>query len=914
MPSASDRQLLRAWRGLGDLLIILLQIDEISNSRPIIRQHWNSYMRALTTAHHNPTRFGYTSDELRSLIASVAGIEEYIMAGNALRNCYEKSYGALDDDATFASRMYDTIIEMTNLYEEQSDAMLDEAITHVELADEWQDELRMEIRKPEPRDAATSLKMADLVLKGSRIADTMCRLLKTVLNSHNGPLQMSKRTAYSVFKIIETIKAISQNFSIHWRSLLESCQMACQQWRCHSLNLLDKAKSHLSDSSDTERLAALQIAIDSLLSTCIFYFCIFNMYSGLSASRNRLSVCGVALEVAQYKKIMRGTDTIQLDGLLNRLETLCRPRDLVDRVTNCSFLFFHRDLIDIYWDTLADRMPSTEYIGYFMFALSDCIFFVTRSQYDNHFAAGTILQDHIYESIKKGFLIPLCGAIENDLRVLTHKHLEVDERDKTPKEKADFYRHILRKPEIRLKDYIINIKDFVTRYLEKTFYNLTAVALHDYHAYSKMAVLAEQRWELFAVIKYYRFKNNSQIFIEKQSPNRSLRVLTADHMANSLQTHGMGVLNTSVNITYQLLRKKFAIFNQFLANEHIHAQLQKDIRYFDENRENLRKMFPVKRAEKFNRAVSKLGVLDSDETYMDKFRSLITQIGNALGFVRSLVSGAASVVNQMKEYDVLEGEPFTSNLSQGMNIVYKICVLVDTESTESPITTVCHLLDELRSQTKRNRNYIKMLIDVFRDGFKNHERFAHLTLFYMIIPALTMNYVDHMLTCRDRLKKRTQHNVEMTFTDDGFVLDKFLSYILLTNVLFFFEEFILGLAYLVTVLDVWPQFSALNWFRSMSKIKDKFCGTQIRLYSIFIIRKYEADLAQLNEEMKSTKDSRGAHLKSARLQANEKVFMDVMKKLRKEQLSLTNEVQEYKLLSFTFQSARVFFSVDEDAE
>ncbi|PIO54176.1 hypothetical protein TELCIR_24467, partial [Teladorsagia circumcincta] len=44
---------------------------------------------------------------------------------------------------------------------------------------------------------------------------------------------------------------------------------------------------------------------------------------------------------------------------------------------------------------------------------------------------------------------------------------------------------------------------------------------------------------------------NQQLFIEKMSLNRTLRVLTAEHMADSMRTHGLGVLNTSVNITYQ---------------------------------------------------------------------------------------------------------------------------------------------------------------------------------------------------------------------------------------------------------------------------------------------------------------------------------------------------------------------------
>ncbi|KHJ83504.1 hypothetical protein OESDEN_16797 [Oesophagostomum dentatum] len=146
-----------------------------------------------------------------------------------------------------------------------------------------------------------------------------------------------------------------------------------------------------------------------------------------------------------------------------------------------------------------------------------------------------------------------------------------------------------------------------------------------------------------------------------------------------------------------------------------------------------------------------------------------------------------------------------------------------------------------------------MLVEVFRRAFLDDSKYAHLLDFYVAVPALTVNYVEHMLVCRDRLKKRAQHNKETTFTDDGFIM---------------------GLAYILTVLNLWPQFSSLNWFRSITK-------------------KCTADYESLTEEMKSSKDPRNVHLKAARLQAFER---------------------EFKLLSYTFQSARVFFSIDEDDE
>ncbi|KAJ1356955.1 hypothetical protein KIN20_014945 [Parelaphostrongylus tenuis] len=546
----------------------------------------------------------------------------------------------------------------------------------------------------------------------------------------------------------------------------------------------------------------------------------------------------------------------QLDALISRLETFCKMDAIIERVSDCSFLVFHRDLTVIYWDTALSRLPTRQDITHFTMAMSDCIRYVEKSGRSKQLER---FREEMVQSIEK---------LRFDLRVLSHQDLIDDERGKPSQEVLDFYKRMLCNPDIRLHGVNLSHPIF-----KRCFYELTALSLHDRHAYAKMSMLAEQRYGLDIIdgalpnystgmsmdvvqvmrsLKQFvadfnyclhqeRFLHTvsiqlSSFFIEKTSPNRTLRVLTADHMADSMRTHGLGVLNTGVNLTYQLLRSKFTVFNQFLKDEHIHAQLQKDIRYFRENMDSLNKMFPPKRAELFNRALSQLTTQQNECTYMDKFRILITQMGNALGFVRSMSSAAAAVASQMKAYDTVVED-----------------IGPPDPNDDSPIRITMELLRELREHASKTRSFIKMLVEVFRSAFLDESRFGHLLDFYVAVPALTVNYVEHMLMCRDRLKKRTQHDKELTFTDDGFTM---------------------GLAYILTILKLWPQFTALNWFRSVNK-------------------KCAADKEVLNEEMKTSKDPRSANLRATRLQAYER---------------------EFKLLSFTFQSSRVFFSVDDDEE
>ena len=85
----------------------------------------------------------------------------------------------------------------------------------------------------------------------------------------------------------------------------------------------------------------------------------------------------------------------------------------------------------------------------------------------------------------------------------------------------------------------------------------------------------------------YLYNLNNQIFVERSSNNKHLNTINIRHIANSIRTHGIGIMNTTVNYTYQYLRKQFLIFSQFLFDEHIKGKLIRDISFYKENKVQL---------------------------------------------------------------------------------------------------------------------------------------------------------------------------------------------------------------------------------------------------------------------------------------------------------------------------------------
>eukprot|EP00795_Rhopilema_esculentum_P002021 gene2021-17582_t len=443
---------------------------------------------------------------------------------------------------------------------------------------------------------------------------------------------------------------------------------------------------------------------------------------------------------------------------------------------------------------------------------------------------------------------------------------------------------------VRFFDRFINIKVYVTHYLDKTFYNLTTVALHDWKTYGEMRNLCVQKYGLtmtevhlpsqtleqgldvleimrniHVFVAKYAYNLNNQIFVERASNNKHLNTINIRHIANSIRTHGTGIMNTTVNFTYQFLRKKFYIFSQFLYDEHIKARLLK---------------YPFERAENFNRGIRKLGVVDG-QSYLDQFRLLVTQIVDALEFHDKGVGG---VPRQMCEKcatlqsEVARGEgkeeadkvPVQSNyvaVPEPLHSDVKAFVpdLEDIVSFEE-LTTEAKLGDETTDASKKvdgalsdltknfaeGTEYFKMLVGVFASQFRDSKN-MHLKNFYIILPPLILNFVEHSMNSKEKMNKKNK--VGAGFTDDGFVM---------------------GIAYILKLLDQYSEFDALHWFHS---VNDKY-----------------------NKEKQNT-------VTKAREGKDEKLQQATNLTLRR----LNDYQREFELVYYSLSSARIFFRADRTA-
>lgn len=123
--------------------------------------------------------------------------------------------------------------------------------------------------------------------------------------------------------------------------------------------------------------------------------------------------------------------------------------------------------------------------------------------------------------------------------------------------------------------------------------------------------------------------------------------------------------------------------------------------------------------------------------------------------------------------------------------------------------------------------------------------------FFIIVPALTINFIEFILTSKDKLNKKNKEGA--LFTDDGFAM---------------------GLIYVLKLLDQISEFNSLNWYKSI-KLKIRNDREKIAVQR----QKMEA-----NE--KDEKLSQTLVLSEKRLNAFQ---------------------QEFELLFYNLSSAKIFF-------
>lgn len=438
----------------------------------------------------------------------------------------------------------------------------------------------------------------------------------------------------------------------------------------------------------------------------------------------------------------------------------------------------------------------------------------------------------------------VCSELENDLRLHIHtktlSHLQ-NENPRTDNLRP--LRPFLDMAPLKFLGIVLDVKATVSHYLDHVFYSLTTLALHDWRTYSDMKALAADKFGLVLLdsflpmgsldqgldvlqimrninvfVSRFTYNLNMQQFIEYRPDKASKHINTINiqSIAASIRQHGLGVLNTTVNFTYQFLSQKFHIFSQFLYDDYIRAHLSREHRWFKKHKHDpdVNNMYPYERGLKFVREIRKLGVNDQGKSFLDQFRILVTEIGNALGYVRMVRSASMYYCSEaVKFLPELDDIPkFEHHAGAGVPVAAPPAEegadasappsgfepetgAGFSEETVRSAKMLDDVIDTLVKNFGEGSDYFKVLVNVFQSVLLTEEH-EHLRTFFMIVPSMCLSWIDASLQAKDTMYKATRGNTvrEMYFTDDGFAM---------------------GIAYCLAILKQTRKFESIYWFDSV---------------------------------------------------------------------------------------------------
>uniref|UniRef100_A0A672RNR3 WASH complex subunit 4 n=1 Tax=Sinocyclocheilus grahami TaxID=75366 RepID=A0A672RNR3_SINGR len=684
-------------------------------------------------------------------------------------------------------------------------------------------------KEPKPDKLSEDLSnRCNIFVQGILYAYSISTIVKTTMNMYMSMQRpMTKTSVKALCRLVELLKAVEHTF--HRRSLVvaDSVSHITQQLQSQALASISTAKKRvISDKKYSEQrldvLSALVLAENTL--------------NGPSTKERRL-VVSLALSVGTQMKTFKDEELLPLQLVLKKLDLISELRERVKVQCDCSFLYWHRTVFPIYLDDVYENAVDAARIHYMFSALRDCVPTMLHAKHME--SCDQLLECYdteIMEILNEHLLDKLCKEIEKDLRLSVHTHLKLDDRNPFKVGMKDLSHFFSLKP-IRFFNRFIDIKAYVTHYLDKTFYNLTTVALHDWATYSEMRNLATQRYGLVM----------TEAHLPSQTLEQGLDVLEIMRNIHVFVSRYLYNLNNQVNFTYQFLRKKFYIFSQFMYDEHIKSRLIKDIRFFRETKDQTDQKYPFERAEKFNRGIRKLGLTPDGQSYLDQYRQLISQIGNAMGYVRMIRSGGLHCCSSAIR--------FVPDLEDIVNFEELVKEEGLSEETQKAASQLDCVLGDLTSNSAEGTEYFKMLVGVFAPEFRSVKN-MHLRNFYMIVPPLAVNFVEHSISCKEKLSKKNK--VGAAFTDDGFAM---------------------GVAYILKLLDQYQEFDSLHWFQA---VREKY------------MKEMNAVVKEQNVQSTSQDEK-------------------LMQTMNLTQKRLDIYLQEFELLYFSLSSARIFFRADKTA-
>lgn len=697
---------------------------------------------------------------------------------------------------------------------------------------------------------------ARIMIKGINMAYEIKRTVKQLLFLHQAfGKNLEQNILNGVLQCIEMLKSMEE--TVEKKSTrLNNYTFIMQKV------FINKIIKKLQDSQTLLRRAKQDPATSCLLAALKMALRILK--EGFGTARETIFLHCLDFLAHSSKTVFKKEDLQEIDDMVIMARKIRDWKYLMKKSTRCTFLYWVRSLVPTIFKHIFKKFHRFKRIRYVCQALHDPIIMLKNIR---HLESPNIAISNYKKFISTTFdeviVQSLCSMIEKDLRIQIHGILVQKLKQQNPLDEAVYdYMNFLNIDDIILFENRINLKNKVSSYLSEKFYEMTALTPLDWKTYEHIRVLAKETYGLEILETHlpskttdqnidvltlvrnihkfctmYHYNLHTQVFVEVASETKQIKTIGIGQMLQSLRTHGFGFLNSAINAIYKYEIKLMSMVSEFLHDEYISSPLLIESR---EYRRDPSERYSFVKAQNMGKMLRGLGSVEG-KSYLDKFREVITMIGNSLGYVRLIRTASIKDSSSMIKFIPKQiKEPKFTEYCTEMGI-------------EGDLKKAAERFDEsiniLYKQEAEAKDYLRELVKGLDGVFKGDEN-KHMKQFYMIIPPLTINFVENLQRAKDKVWKKRQ--VGTFISDDGFAV---------------------GLAYILRILHQNKRFASLNWFESIEQN----------------LRDEEDNILKARQMVEEVDVEREINLKKIRTSG-----------------------EEYTLLYYSFNAAQIFFKEMEE--
>ncbi|XP_072966494.1 uncharacterized protein [Typha angustifolia] len=559
------------------------------------------------------------------------------------------------------------------------------------------------------------------ILQGVLLANRLHMLVISMLDLHallEVPLRREKMK--SLCHMIISLKVIGDIVHIKGPNIMRSLP--------HVLNIIQKdieqfiiplkgkIESEIAKGSQTSKMGFLSSLtrggkeMDTKLTDSLTLVLISLQLLEGGGNYKRQLIFSITMDILQSIGAL-DIDFLRIRKFTSKLETLAEFQSIIEGKTNCSFLYWRKEMIGTWLSMMYADANKLSWLQYILDAFSDGLWFLKLG----HVGKFTLqsYEEEIEDTLKSEIIAPLCRDIETDLRLHVHStHLKGSVSVNPTKTGVQNLSWYLRMKMLRLPFKIIDLNMLVESYLNAAFYSHSLMTTYDVKIYSVMRQLGELKYGLelddFHLTEFF-IDQDFDVFRIVQK----LNIFVEDYSYNIVKQNNKGALNTR----------------------------------------------PFRQGElKF--ALGKFAVGGHGVTFPQQVQSIITRIGNALGLMRILLAGCSRYSCSISWY----AKRSNCDLSFWENckkLSFIDEIVAAGRIMDTAITKKYQLDDGVRS--------FSVFIAMFKEKLQSIE-FGQFKDFFHIVPSIIAHMVDSRLLEKDKLLRKDHELGSMVNLYDGFVM------------------------------------------------------------------------------------------------------------------------------------------------